>query len=294
MQIRTVPSLKRFLIYSLVVFTCVALGACTNSNRVGYKFLNWYLYWKVERFVDLDKEQKKTTKSAIKTFHSWHRQSQLPPYADFVQTFLQQVQAGPFTGADIHRQTDAAQRLVDASLQQLLAPAEQIARTLADRQVLEVLENIDEERQEFVQEYVDISDKKRLKKRQKDIRNFFEPWFGRFSKQQKRLTRDWAAALEPFEQLSASQQKQWRAEIKTLLDNRADVPALRQGLKGLMFYRTDDWQPELEAVLDRNQERTYQLVADLLNSLSAKQKNKLLRKLKKLREDLLYLAAQQG
>ncbi len=277
----------RVTIFCVFILFCVT--SCTNTTRVGYGFLDWYLLHKVERFVSLNKPQKKSTKTALKGFHQWHRDTQLPLYTQFIGNLNGRLQQGPITGTEIHALTDEVQLLLDNSLSKILTPVAKVLHTLSDAQVAEVIQNLEEERQEYIEDYVTVSNKTRIKRHRKELTRFMKRLIGAPNKTQKQQIAQWAKALEPFEKLNAQQQKMWQKDIGNLLKDRQDLAKLTAGLGELMFYRTDNWAPELEAILDRNQEQTYSLIAQLINELDTAQRAKMITRLANYSKDFDHL-----
>jgi hypothetical protein len=281
----TTKTLSRSGLILLLLFT---LSACTT--KLAYNFLDWAIEWKVQRMVKLQGEQKTLTQKAIKDFHSWHRTTQLPQYADYLELLQKRLDDGPITAAEIHAETDKIQLLADQSVEKILPDASEVLSMLSDAQVKELLKNVAEERDEYKDEYVDPSPKKRQKLYYKKFLKYAQEWLGTLSKAQKENVKIWSAQLEPFETLNLQQQKIWEQELEKILSQRHDKPALLKGLQGLMFHRTDNWQPELEAILDRNQALTYQLIADLLNGMSEGQRKHLNKKFDDYRKIFTELA----
>lgn len=273
----TAPNLKRFGRGILVLLLLVALSACTT--KMAYNFLDWAIEWKVQRLVKLHGEQKVLTKKAIQDFHLWHRTTQLPQYADYLRQLQTRLNAKPVTAKDVHAETDKIQLLVDQSVEKILPDATEVLTTLSDDQVKELLASVAEEREEYKDEYVDPSARKRQKTYYKKFLKHAQDWLGPLSKEQKEKVETWSKTLEPFEELNLQQQKIWEEKLAEILEQRENKAALLTGLKGLMFHRTDDWQPDLEKILDRNQEMTYGLIAELLEGMNERQKEHLNRKM---------------
>ncbi len=214
----------------------------------------------------------------------------MPLYADYLQQVQNRLQQGPITAAEIHGETDKIQLLVDQSVNKILPDAAKVLSSLEDRQVKELLASLAEEREEYQEERVAISRKKQIQHRYKEFLKHFRRWAGEPTKNQLEQVRKWSEEIEPFEALNLAQQKVWEDELARLLAQRADAEALLQGMRGLMVHRTDNWQPELEQVMDRNQDRTYALLADLLNGLNEKQKTHLQKQLADYRKIFTELA----
>lgn len=254
------------------------LGVTACSTKMAYNFLDWAIEWKVQRLVKLHGEQKVLTKKAIRYFHVWHRTTQLPQYADYLQQLQARLNGEPISAKEIHAETDKIQLLVDQSIERVLPDAVEVLSMLSDKQTEELLGRVAEEREEYRDDYVDLSVEKRQKKYYKEFLKHAQDWLGPLSKDQKHHIKTWSQTLEPFEQLNLQQQKIWEEQLGEILAQRQDKAALLNGLKSLVFHRTDDWQPELEKVLDRNQEITYSAIAALLNGINEKQREHLNRK----------------
>lgn len=266
----TVPNLRRLGRSLFILLLLVALSACTT--KMAYNFLDWAIEWKVQRLVKLHGEQKVLTKNAIQDFHHWHRTTQLPQYADYLRQLQTRLNGGSVSAKAVHAETDKIQLLVDQSVEKVLPDATEVLSTLNDEQVKELLASVAEERDEYKDEYVDPSTRKRQKTYYKKFLKHAQDWLGPLSKEQKAKVESWSKTLEPFEELNLQQQQIWEEKLAAILTQREDKTALLAGLKTLMFHRTDDWQPNLEEILDRNQEMTYELISELLNGMDEKQR----------------------
>lgn len=263
----------------LLVLLCTGLVIAGCATKVAYNFLDWAISWKVQRLVSLDGEQKDQAKAAIRKFHSWHRKTQLPQYAAYLEGLQERLNKGKLNADDIHAETDKVQLLLDQSLEYVLPDVVMVLSQLDQAHTTELLNSIEEEREEYIDEHVDISRNEQMQKRYDKFKDHFKDWLGKPSSKQKKQIKDWVKSLEPYEALSAKQQKTWQQEIAKLLAQRQDTEVLGKGLRKLMFYRTDNWDEELENVMDRNQARTYALIADLLNTMSDDQRRHLNKKI---------------
>lgn len=270
---RLTTSAARLSRWPLILLMLVALSACTT--KMAYNFLDWAIEWKVQRLVKLQGEQKILTQKAIKEFHQWHRTTQLPQYADYLRQLQTRLNQGPINAEEIHAETDKIQLLVDQSVNKVLPDATEVLAMLSDDQVKELLNSVAEEREEYKDDYVDLSRRKLEKKYVKEFTKHAEEWLGDLTKEQKAKVATWASELKPFETLNLEQQKIWENDLAKTLANRQDKTALLAGLKNLMFHRTDNWQPELEEILDHNQALTYELIAELVNGMEKKQRERM-------------------
>jgi len=275
----------------IALFLLLLLTGCTT--KVTYNFLDWAIEWKVQRMVTLHAEQKHQMRQAVQEFHQWHRTTQLPLYADYLKSVENLLQQGPLTAAAIHAETDKIQLLLDHSFNKILPDVAAILAQLDEAQIKHLMDRFAEEREEYREEYVDISKSKQIKKRRDELTKHLNDWVGRLDAQQKKQIQLWAESMQPYETLNLQQHLIWEDALKQTLAQRKNSEMLLAGLQKLVFHRSDNWQPELEQVMDRNQERTYAVLADLLNNLSEKQRSHLQIKLREYQKIFLELAAGQ-
>lgn len=272
----------------LLIVVLLGLTAC--ATRVAYRFMDWAVVWRVERYVSLDSEQKATFKEAIKEFQEWHRTTQLVLYAEHMHELKQRLAKGSLTADEVHAETDKVQVLLDTSLQRSLPDGAALLASFSDDQVAELLTSLAEKHLEYIEERVNISPQQQIEERIDQLEDFFNPWLGRFTREQQGWVQDWAASLEPYEHLSAQQRKLGEAQLAELLKSRDNLDELEAGLRQLMFHRKDHWHPDLIKATDRNQAHTYALVAKLMNNLNSRQSRRLERKFNSYINDFLKLA----
>ncbi len=272
-----------------IAFTCLfLLSAC--STRLAYNFLDFIIKWYVGQYVSLDSKQKNVLNGAAKEFHQWHRRTQLEVYADYIDYLLKRLDEKEIDGEWVHAQTDVAQDFIDVSAQHFKPTIVAIMHSLSDKQVKQVLKNLADDRKDYKKKYVNISAKKQAKRRRNELLDYIAPFFGSFTKEQKQWITDWSTEVKPYETLTLKQQTIWSDEVKGALDARHDKALLDTLVDEVMLYRTDDWDPDLEAILDHNQDVSYALMARLVNSQTPKQRKKMFSKLKSYQKDFRTLA----
>lgn len=284
---RIIPLGKKLF---LCLFCLVFLTSC-SSTKLAYNLLDVLIQWQIGKYVSLNKDQKEQSKQAIDEFHQWHRTTQLPRYSAYINQFLGRLDEKPFTGESIHAETDEVQLLLDTSMEKFLPILTSLVMTFDEEQCQEVLDTMAEKQEEYKEEYVDISDEKKIDKRKTDLMDELGYFFGRFSKDQKALIDEWAKQMHPFEAHTLKQYDLWSERLQEAFAVRQDRELLQEKLRAIVLYRTDDWDPELEAVLDKNQEITYNVIAQLINTQTEKQRRKFEHKLNEFEQDFLELSS---
>ncbi|ABD82560.1 DUF6279 family lipoprotein [Saccharophagus degradans] len=272
-----------------LVGCCLFFTAC--STKMAYNFLDWGLMWYVERYVDLNKEQKDKAEAAIDKFHHWHRTTQLPRYAKYI-TDLKERMAQPVTADQLHAETDEIQIFLDDCVAFLLPTAVDIVSSFSEEQVQQVLEKFAKDRKDYDKKYISTSMEKVVKARQNELKDQIGPLFGRFTDQQQKWVDEWSTGMEYYEPLMLAQQEDWAKMLEEVLQKRDDKKLLDASLRKLMFYRSDDWDPELEKQIDINQTLTLEMMAKFMNHLTPTQRERFNKKLDKYVEVFTELSSE--
>ncbi len=276
----------------LILICLTLLNGCTV--RIAYAVLDNILGWQLGQYVSLKGEQKALSKKTFKRFHSWHRQTQLPLYIDYLKTLKQGMIGGNISGQYLHAESDKLQELMDLSIAKLAPGLTEIAQSLNEEQIQEIVKALDEEREEYRKDYIEDSDEKVQKRRIRDITRYIGGFFGSFTEDQKQTLKNWEESLTPHEELMLDQQLTWQADFLHAMSLRTNASLLEEKIHSLMLFRTDNWNPELQKVLDVNQDLTFSMLAKLFNSQTPKQKKKLEKKFDQYINDLSILARKAG
>lgn len=258
------------------IFTVIALlSLCSGcSIKIAYHFLDNILGWQLNSYIDLNSAQKQQADTVFKQFHLWHREDQLPIYAEYFGDVRDLLDLESVSAESLHKESDRLQDMIDVSFQEILPGLVDVISTLSDEQVEDLLKNLAKESQDYKEKYVDISEAKRKKLNIKEIESYTDRFFGRYTDQQEALIEHWVETISPYESLMYAQKKLWETDVKTALALRHDKEKLKQELSKLVFYRTDNWEKQLQDILDTNQEHTFTLLADLFNSRTPRQRER--------------------
>ena len=283
--------LKRAFILSLCLL--VLSGCTTNSTKFAYKFLGIYIRWEVKKYVTLDDHQKVYLKKATREFHDWHRRTQLEVYASYIDAFIALLESGPITAETLHNESDKVQVFLVDAMEKLLPTITELASGLSDEQTEEVLKELAKERKKFNKKFIKAKRTKVLKRHQDslldNLKRFFV--FSEFTPQQQQLVDDWATKLVPYEPYSLEQQEFAAQVLQKAFEMRDNKPAFEKTLRALLAPSNDNWNENYREATDINQTLSFQLIADLLNSQTDKQRKKTLKKLNKFKKDFLDLAS---
>ncbi len=276
---------------SLLLFCLLCLNAC--STKMAYGLMGFITKWYIGGYVTLNDDQKSFVSSTMSDFRNWHRETQLPVYIEYVDGVTNRLNSDEITGSWIHAETDRVQVFLDASIAQLKPAIVELMGSFSDKQVEELLENFEKQQAKFQKKRVDISDEKKRKKRVDELTDQTSRFFGKLSSEQKSWAENWSRQLKPYENLTLEQQKTWAKKVEEALRVREDKEKLSRLTDEIVFYRTDDWDQELQERLDHNQDISYELVAKIVNSLSTSQRKKMFSKLEEYKQDFIDLSQEK-
>jgi hypothetical protein len=191
--------LKSSLILRIIRHGCCLLGLSAlallsgcSTIQIAYNQADELAYWWLDGYVDLTDKQKPFVKDTLRHLHQWHRQSQLPEYLVFLQklralapydiqaeqacSVLQEVQSG-FVGLVRHVEPEATQLVTQLSATHLN----------------NVRKKYDKLNQEWREDYMDVSEEKRLRYRNKQLLSRLEDFYGSLDTLQKETVKQWIA-----------------------------------------------------------------------------------------------------
>jgi len=167
----------------------VLLSGCSTLKLV-YNQADEAVYWWLDSYVDLTDKQKPLAKDALRQLHLWHRQNQLPEYV----ALLQKVRA--WAPHDIQPEqvcavTQEIQNSFISALQQIEPDATKLVSQLSEPQLQRIRKKYDKLNQEWRGDYLDVSEEKRLRNRNKQLLNRLEDFYGSLDAPQREAVQQW-------------------------------------------------------------------------------------------------------
>ncbi len=283
------PGHTRFLLALTLLGSLVFLGSCSN-NRIGYNNMDWWARWHIRQHVSLDREQRHLVRDRINEVHQWHRETQLPRYADFLEEALMVLEDVPVSEEAMNELAQQTLALWRDLMERLVAPTAEVYSTLSDAQVRELLDNIGETQQERWLEGAEQDKEKQFEFYRERMLKNMNRWVGNATDEQKQWLEDWAETLHPLQVESADMLELWLAALAEALENRQDREALEASLRKLMLgprnlYPEDYLQREAE-----NQRSTLAMITHINNHLTEQQRDYRRQEFRRYIDDFRHLS----
>lgn len=219
----------------------VSLSACslliTGYNQApSLLIFSW-----VNPHLDLNSEQDKQLRADLQVLHQWHRQQQLPVYADIFQK-VAVLALKDMTGPKICSLFDELKDTLEPLSQQMSPVIARLALKLTPAQLQRLEQQYDKDNRNYRKEWkLDASADKQLQVEvDKGIENA-ERWYDRLDKKQKTLVKQLAKDSQ------FDLQKNWGERLRRQQDTASTLERIAKSQQGLAWA-----QQEAAALLNRS------------------------------------------
>lgn len=274
-----------------VVLLLLAFGLVSgcSTNAFVYKQLDWIIPWYVGGYVDLTAKQKTAFQGQLEPLLRWHRDEELLRYVGILDGIERDL-AHELSAATVRGWVDEIVLAVERTERSALFLAIDFGETVSDEQMQQFVDSFWERQREYEAEFLPRSDEQYAQDSYDNLVRVLSRVTGRLDAAQKSRLRGAAASLRRFDGYWLADREAWLRTIEPLLLQRAagwqarvaDLYALREA------QRTVDYRD----VVDHNLRQMSIGVAEALNRMSAKQRQRSSRQIDKLRGQLRKLADQ--
>jgi len=219
----------------------VSLSACSLLITGYNQAPSLLIYSWVNPHLDLNSDQDKQLRADLQVLHQWHRQQQLPVYADIFQK-VAILAPKEMTGPQICSLFDEFKDTL-APLSQQMSPAiARLALKLTPAQLQRLEQQYDKDNRDYRKEWkLDASADKQLQVEvDKGIENA-ERWYDRLDKKQKALVKQLAKDSQ------FDLQKSWGERLRRQQDTVSTLERIAKSQQGLAWA-----QQEVNALLNRS------------------------------------------
>ena len=198
------------------------------SFRVMYNYADWVIPWVVDDYFDLTSEQDEFLDEKIKQQLKWHKMSELPAYANFLEALKQKGEDG-LTSKELDWMYEQVDQLRKNLVQRLSADTALFLANLNTEQIeyFEAqLAELNLEAQE--QQAIPIAEHKA--QRAERTVGFLEDWVGTLSEEQKSKIIQWSIALPSSFERRIRLREQRQKEFIALLKNNQSAAVIETHL----------------------------------------------------------------
>lgn len=189
------PGQSKILRAVAILTTTLILAGCTNSKLIIgplYNRLDDQMRTEFNKLGEFNDTQVQAFEQAVGTFHVWHRQSEMPKYAELLGEIAQSIgKKEATTQADVDRWAEDLEQLAKNFREcHPVNYSINLIQSLSDEQIDFIERRFNSERDKNRERYADQTKEERVERRLKNI----VKWSGRlgldFTTAQKKILRD--------------------------------------------------------------------------------------------------------
>lgn len=269
-------------IAALLIFT-LALGAC---SRVGlaYRNLDVIIPWSLSDYVDMNGEQKDWFNDRLKEHLSWHCTTQLPGYLDWLDRLQAMVESNQVTDAALQERTAEAKQAIAETAREITPSAIELLQGLDDKQVAEMNDAFAKDLRKRQQEYVKPPLAQQIKERGERMEKRLNDWLGPLSDTQKQRVAAWTNALGDQNTQWIANRAHWQQQFSAAVAQRQS-PEFPQRIETLLVNRERLWTADYREAYANTEAQARSLFVDLMAQSTPQQRERLLKKIEKVRKD---------
>lgn len=274
----------------IILMILISLLVGCSSIKLGYRFLDNAIRWKINDYVSLNATQSTALTIDIHKFHRWHQTTQLSIYANFLEGIAAKLEAETLSPNQFEKAYDEALDIMTVSLDELVPVITDMLLTLDDEQIPGVIKNLERESAKNLKEDFEITPAQRLLKRKNKMINRVSKWTGRLNKQQLAIIAEWANTLPVDKDARVSRQSSFLTMISKQLKDRSKPEQFKHNI--LIQVKTPERFSSVayKQSYAKRKQMMLKLMSDLFNSLTPQQKKTMIGVVNKYRADFLYLA----
>jgi phage terminase small subunit len=273
----------------LLAVLVISISASGCTVKLAYNFLDWGLYWELKDYVKFNQDQRLLVKDEISQLIEWHRNAELPKYADQLEKLSIGLQSGMTVEqleATYDNLRDSWRRIVIKTLPAAVV----IISNLNDQQINDFFEMLIEKEGDDAKDIESGANAQTVKEREAYVSEKLVDAIGQLNEEQKALIAQWARSIESTKELSLAQAIQWRTRMQVVISERNDAQQLEKNLMVLLATPYQLRPASYGFFFKKKTRRVMQLLFDLNETLTNQQRSKLVKKLEGFIEDFRDLS----
>ncbi len=268
-----------------------------SAIRLAYNNAPQFAWWWLDGYMDFSAEHSPRVKEALEQWFSWHRQTQLTDYANWLAALEKRVHE-PTTGAEVCALFDQAREKAQPAIDRAMVMASDLLPTLGMAQIAHLEQRYAKKNAEFRETTIDVSVDDRRKARRKRALESAERLYGKLGAVQLKVL-DANLASSPFDAAAslADRERRQRDIVLTMrrwVAEKPDRGVLLASIRQLVERNERPADAAQRATLQRAVEHNCLATAELHNSTTHAQRQAARAQLKQWEVDLRALATERS
>lgn len=284
-------SIKRKLVTAIVLLV-LPLSGC-GIISLGYNYGDVYLRYTINSYADFNSTQKEFIRQQVDLYMLWNRKAMLPEYVKFLQELQHKVQSGnDLKKEDVTAYRKEVRALYVTTLQPTVNPAARLLSEVEPQQIEQLVQSFARENNKQKEKELSGDRDEQLRKRAERTIDFIENLVGSFSDDQLDHIRDASRKLPFATALYLQMKKDNQARLIVLMKEKNNEEELANFLSLWLLMPEKFRNPEEQTLLHEFELASDELIVDIYNGLSERQKKNLLSNIDKYIENFQNLSRQ--
>lgn len=275
----------------MMLMLCLLLSSGCSMVRVGYGHFDSVAAWMVHDYFDLNSDQRDLFAQRFERLHTWHRQTQLTEYTQFLGDIQTRAKRG-LRENDLLWLVDGFKQRYARIAVRGAADAADLLATLTPEQVDTFRQQVDKDNKKFMREHrINDSEAERRKVVQQRTLSQLRDWVGPLNETQETRVIAMLKTMPLVDKLRHEDRLRRQREFLVLLE-------LRSGDRKVFAQRLRDWLEHWEAgrgteqtkMFDESWKKRAELYAAVDYTLTPTQRTHLLSKLQDYIDDFRDLS----
>ncbi len=261
---------RQFLTRSLIVTVFLLVTACTLKSL--YNNLDYLIPEYVEGMVTLDDALEDRLEQRTGVLLDWHRSTQLKQYANWVSELQSNILRN-LTEDKIVARFDDLEVFWESLIYKINDEMALLLPLLDEYQRDELFASIEDNNEEFREEYIDITNEERLELYLENLHDQVDFWFGSYTEEQEAMLKHAATELQSSAELRLGTRLAWQDGIKSILDTSASEAEKQQQLNLFLNRFTEYDDPDIRRISRHNQRVVARVAVQIATSMTPEQKH---------------------
>lgn len=282
-----------------LVCAALLLAGC-SVVKLGYRSADTLTLRWLNRYADLDTTQDAWARERVSAFYVWHRATQLPDYARWLQRTRELLQSAVTREDMLALNADVSARL-NAVAAKALPDLATLALQLHPAQIAHIGKEFEQNNADFRKDFLDPRVEERQQTRYETVLWLAEVLFGRFSAEQEAVIRRASDARPLMNELWLEERIERQRDLLAVLRRiRADKAPQDVVVKLLEPHTTRATgiahipDPQLRTQAQTAAEHAAQLAATIVNLATPEQRQRAMTKLQQWADDFRDLSVEPG
>lgn len=279
--------LTRVLLLTLLLL----LGSGCSMVRIGYGHFDSVAAWMVHDYFDLNADQRDLFSQRFERLHTWHRQTQLAEYAQFLGDIQTRAKRG-LRENDLLWLVDGLKQRYARIAVRGAADAADLLATLTPEQVETFRQQVDKNNKKFMQEHrINDSEAERRKVVQQRTLSQLRDWVGPLNDSQETRVIAMIKTMPLVDKLRHEDRLRRQREFFALLETRSgERKVFTQRLRDWLEHWESGRSAEQTRLFDESWKKRAELYAAVDHTLTPVQRKHLLSKLQDYIDDFRELS----